>query len=140
MTPTETGRLKIGVGGALGRMGRAIIAAVEAREDAGVAALFDQPAHAGEAIGGQILGDLAEALAASDVVIDFSTPGASVELARRAAEAGITGPGHRRDRRLGRGGDGHRRGGGPRRHRAVGQFLAGGQSAAGPGRSGGAAT
>jgi 4-hydroxy-tetrahydrodipicolinate reductase len=88
MTRTETRRLKIGVGGALGRMGRAIIAAVEAREDAGVAALFDQPARAGEAVGGQVLGDLAAALAASDVVIDFSTPKASVALARGAAERG----------------------------------------------------
>ncbi len=84
---TQT-RLKIGVGGALGRMGRAILAAIEAREDAGVAAVFDQPARAGESLDGHRLGALDAVLAASDVVIDFSTPAASVALARRAAERG----------------------------------------------------
>jgi 4-hydroxy-tetrahydrodipicolinate reductase len=87
-TKARSSRLKIGVAGALGHMGRAVIAAVEAREDAAVAAVFDQPAHNGEAVEGFTLGDLAATLAASDVVIDFSTPKASVELARRAAERG----------------------------------------------------
>jgi 4-hydroxy-tetrahydrodipicolinate reductase len=80
--------LKIGVAGALGRMGRAVIAAVEARQDAGVAAVFDQPAHAGEIVDGHRLSGLDAVLATSDVVIDFTTPKASEALARRAAERG----------------------------------------------------
>jgi len=87
-TKARSSRLKIGIAGALGHMGRAVIAAVAVREDAVVTAVFDQPAHAGEAVDGHTLGDLAATLAASDVVIDFSTPKASVELARRAAERG----------------------------------------------------
>ena len=89
MSETQTkARLKFGVGGALGRMGRAIIAAIESREDASVAAVFDQPGRAGETVDGLKLGDLESVLAASDVLIDFSTPAASVALARRAAERG----------------------------------------------------
>ena len=81
-------RLRIGVGGGLGRMGRALIAAVEARADASVSSVFDQPARAGETVDGHVLGELEAVLAASDVLIDFSTPAASVALARRAAERG----------------------------------------------------
>jgi 4-hydroxy-tetrahydrodipicolinate reductase len=81
-------RLKIGVGGALGRMGQAVIAAVGARDDTAVSGAFDQPARTGESAGDLILGDLESVLAASAVVIDFSTPKAMVALARRAAERG----------------------------------------------------
>ena len=92
MSGTETRArptpLKIGVAGALGHMGRAVIAAVEARTDAGVAAVFDQPGHEGEVVDGHRLSDLDAVLAASDVVIDFTTPKASEALARRAAERG----------------------------------------------------
>ena len=88
MSESEIDRLKIGVAGALGRMGHAIIANIVARDDTVVAAVFDQPSRKGEPLDDFILGDLDAALAASDVVIDFSTPTASVELARRAAERG----------------------------------------------------
>ncbi|HEX4198366.1 MAG TPA: 4-hydroxy-tetrahydrodipicolinate reductase [Caulobacteraceae bacterium] len=88
MSDPETDRLKIGVAGALGRMGRAIIANVAARDDAVVAAAFDQPSRRGEPLDGLVLGDLDAALAASEVVIDFSTPTASVALARQAAARG----------------------------------------------------
>jgi 4-hydroxy-tetrahydrodipicolinate reductase len=80
--------LKIGVAGALGHMGRAVIAAVATRSDASVAAAFDLPGHAGGVVDGHRLGDLDAVLAASDVVIDFTTPKASEALARRAAERG----------------------------------------------------
>ena len=80
--------LRIGVAGALGRMGRAVAAAVEARDDAEIAALFDRPDLAGTAIGGRTLVSLAEAVAASEVVIDFSTPAASAALAAACAAAG----------------------------------------------------
>ncbi|HEY5008506.1 MAG TPA: 4-hydroxy-tetrahydrodipicolinate reductase [Caulobacteraceae bacterium] len=85
MRPTP---LKIGVAGALGHMGRAVIAVVEARADASVAAVFDQPGHEGDVVDGHTLSDLGGALAASDVVIDFTTPKASEALARRAAKRG----------------------------------------------------
>ena len=92
MSGTEiTGRrtpLRIGVAGALGHMGRAVIAAVGARQDARVAAVFDQPAHAGDVVDGHRLSDLGAVLAASEVVIDFTTPKASETLARGAAERG----------------------------------------------------
>jgi 4-hydroxy-tetrahydrodipicolinate reductase len=87
-TKGRTTPLKIGVAGALGHMGRAVIAAVTARADAGVAAVFDQPGREGELVDGHRLGDLDAVLAASEVVIDFTTPKASEALARRAAERG----------------------------------------------------
>jgi 4-hydroxy-tetrahydrodipicolinate reductase len=81
-------QLQIGVGGALGRMGQAVIAAVGARDDMAVSGAFDQPARAGETVAGHRLGELESVLSLSTVVVDFSTPKATVELARRAAERG----------------------------------------------------
>jgi len=63
-----------GISGARGRMGRAVSAVLDAREDVVVAARFDR-------------GETPD-LGLCDVVIDFSTPEASVELARAAAERG----------------------------------------------------
>ncbi|MBW8304255.1 MAG: 4-hydroxy-tetrahydrodipicolinate reductase [Brevundimonas sp.] len=60
-----------GISGARGRMGRAVSAALDAREDVVVAARFDR-------------GETPD-LSLCDVVIDFSTPEASVELARACA-------------------------------------------------------
>jgi 4-hydroxy-tetrahydrodipicolinate reductase len=76
--------VKIAVAGALGRMGRAIAAAAEADPALAVAARFDRPGAAGDGLVGA-----SEALAACDVVIDFTTPAASVDLAGAAAEAGV---------------------------------------------------
>ena len=81
-------RLRIGVAGALGHMGRAVIAAVEANESAELSAVFDLPGRAGQEVDGRKLTDAAQALTASDVVIDFSTAKASVALARMAATQG----------------------------------------------------
>ena len=64
-------------------MGRAVAAAVEAAPDAVVAARFDRPDAAGEGLVSQ-----AEALALSDVIVDFTLPAASVALAEAAAERG----------------------------------------------------
>jgi len=75
--------LKIGIAGALGRMGRAVAAAAEADPDVVVAARFDRPDLTGEGLVSQ-----GEALAASDVIIDFTLPAASVALARAAAARG----------------------------------------------------
>lgn len=68
--------LNIGVSGALGRMGLAIVSAVSGRADLCLAAQFDRP------------GATREHLAACDVIIDFSSPTASVALVGQAAARG----------------------------------------------------
>ena len=64
----------VGISGARGRMGRAVSTVLDAREDVVVAARFDR-------------GETAD-LSLCDVIIDFSTPDASVELARASAARG----------------------------------------------------
>lgn len=66
--------LHIGLSGARGRMGRAVSAVLDERDDLVVAARFDR-------------GETPD-LSLCDVVIDFSTAEASVEIARRCAERG----------------------------------------------------
>lgn len=63
-----------GISGARGRMGRAVSQALDLRSDVVVAARFDR----GETVD----------LSLCDVIIDFSTPEASVALAKACAEAG----------------------------------------------------
>ena len=63
-----------GISGARGRMGRAVSQVLDAREDVVVAARFDR-------------GETPD-LKLCDVIIDFSTPEASVELAKACAERG----------------------------------------------------
>ena len=63
-----------GISGAQGRMGRAVSQVLDAREDVVVATRFDR-------------GETPD-LSLCDVIIDFSTPEASVELARACAERG----------------------------------------------------
>ena len=63
-----------GISGARGRMGRAVSAVLDAREDVVVSARFDR----GES----------PDLSLCDVIIDFSTPEASVELAQACAARG----------------------------------------------------
>jgi 4-hydroxy-tetrahydrodipicolinate reductase len=70
------------VAGALGRMGRAVAAAIEARDGAVLAGRFDRPLEEGDSA------SIDAALAAAQVVIDFSTPDASADLARRCAANG----------------------------------------------------
>lgn len=76
--------LRIGIAGAMGRMGHAVAAAVDARDDAQVAARFDRPELA---VSGYVTRD--EALQAADVIIDFTMPEATVALARAAAAKGV---------------------------------------------------
>ncbi|HEX6860386.1 MAG TPA: 4-hydroxy-tetrahydrodipicolinate reductase [Caulobacteraceae bacterium] len=78
-----SGNVRVAIAGALGRMGRAVQAAVEDRPGMEIAALFDRPEAEGE---GLVSRD--EALDACDVVIDFTTADASVEIARLCAERG----------------------------------------------------
>jgi 4-hydroxy-tetrahydrodipicolinate reductase len=72
--------IKIAVGGVLGRMGHAMAAVVEADGASQLVARFDQPGAVGEGLTGRDA-----ALAAADVVIDFTTPAASVDLAEACA-------------------------------------------------------
>jgi 4-hydroxy-tetrahydrodipicolinate reductase len=79
--------LRIGIAGALGRMGRAIGAVLDGRADAMVAAAFDKPGTEGQAWGAMALGGAQDA-ALCDVLVDFTTPAASVALAQAAAARG----------------------------------------------------
>lgn len=81
------GALRVGLSGALGRMGRALAAALEGRSDASVAVAFDRPGTEGQAFGGVTLGRPQDA-AGCDVVIDFSVAAASAALAEAAAARG----------------------------------------------------
>ena len=79
--------VRIGIAGALGRMGRAIAAGLEGRPDAVVALGFDRPGTEGQPWrDGQLRS--AEDVGGCDVVVDFTTPAASVALARAAAARG----------------------------------------------------
>ncbi|MDP2011620.1 MAG: 4-hydroxy-tetrahydrodipicolinate reductase [Phenylobacterium sp.] len=78
-----TAPIRIAIAGALGRMGQAIAAVVEGRDDVVLAARFDRPD-----VTAQGLVSRDEALAACDVVIDFTTPAASVALAQHCAQRG----------------------------------------------------
>jgi 4-hydroxy-tetrahydrodipicolinate reductase len=76
--------VRIAVAGALGRMGQAICAIVEARPDTALAARFDRPGTEGQ--GGLV--SQHEALNAADIVIDFTVGSASATLALQCAERG----------------------------------------------------
>src|SRR4051794_9147688 len=64
-------------------MGQAVAQVVEADPALALAARFGRPG------GGEDLASEAEALAAADVVIDFTNAAASAALARRAAARGV---------------------------------------------------
>jgi 4-hydroxy-tetrahydrodipicolinate reductase len=92
--------LRIVVGGATGRMGRAVLRAVVQSEDLTLAGAlapasnYDIGKDAGELAGcGRmniaLTADASAALSAADALVDFSTPGASVELAQAAAGARV---------------------------------------------------
>lgn len=88
-----SGRIKIGISGALGRMGRAVAAAADARDDVEVGAIYDRPGSEGqiaehEGARGRVLVARDAALAGCDVVVDFSTPEATAQLVERAVALG----------------------------------------------------
>jgi 4-hydroxy-tetrahydrodipicolinate reductase len=80
--------IRVGVGGALGRMGQAIITVTKARAGLNLAALYDRAGTEGEVAAGLVLASSGAAMAACDVVIDFSTAEAATELAEAAAARG----------------------------------------------------
>ena len=75
--------IDIAVAGALGRMGQAVATVISGRQDVRLSARFDRP---GTAEDGLVEADAA--LAVAQVVIDFTTPAASVALAQSAAARG----------------------------------------------------
>jgi 4-hydroxy-tetrahydrodipicolinate reductase len=75
--------LKIAIAGALGRMGRQMAESVAADPRLQLVARFHRPGSMGEGLDGRD-----EALTLADVVIDFTTPSASAELARACAARG----------------------------------------------------
>jgi len=80
--------VRIGLAGALGRMGAAVAAQIAARDDVTLAAVFDRPDTVGQTAQGLTLVTAEEAIAVSDVIVDFSTPAASVILAQTCAAQG----------------------------------------------------
>ncbi|MBZ9851655.1 4-hydroxy-tetrahydrodipicolinate reductase [Mesorhizobium sp. CA14] len=75
--------LKIAIAGALGRMGRQMAESVAADPRLELVARFHRPGSTGEG-----LVERDEALALADVVVDFTTPAASAELATACAARG----------------------------------------------------
>ena len=92
--------MQIAVMGASGRMGQMLVRLVTDAPDLHLCAALERPGHdwqgrdVGQAMGGAALGvavsdDLDAALARADAVIDFTAPAVTVDLARRAAQAGV---------------------------------------------------
>lgn len=79
---------RIGVAGALGRMGRAVETLVAGRQDVRLAARLDRPGAQDLGDGATPLTDFITAAAACDVIVDFSTAAASAALAAAAAAHG----------------------------------------------------
>ncbi|WP_394805439.1 4-hydroxy-tetrahydrodipicolinate reductase [Kordiimonas aestuarii] len=85
--------VKIGILGAMGRMGRAIAAEVIEAEGMELVAVCDRPDHAQigklyPGSGASLVSGAAQVFAEADVVIDFTPPGATADHARLAAEHG----------------------------------------------------
>ncbi|MBN2759435.1 MAG: 4-hydroxy-tetrahydrodipicolinate reductase [Rhodobacteraceae bacterium] len=91
---------KIAVFGVSGRMGQMLVREIDAASDATLSAAVERAGHGwvgqdlGQMMGGAardliVTDDIDTALAASDVIIDFTAPAATVALARRAADAGV---------------------------------------------------
>ena len=92
--------LRIVIAGAGGRMGRTLIKAIAEQDGLTLAGALEHDASthlgadAGVVAGGPALGvaiesDTAARLGGADVVVDFSSPGATVRLAGQAAVAGV---------------------------------------------------
>jgi len=82
------GPIRIGVAGALGRMGGAVVEELAQQSEFTLAALFDRPECEGTRLGDHNLTDAKAALALCDTIIDFSAGDASAALARLAADGG----------------------------------------------------
>lgn len=100
MDKTMTAQAKIAVTGVSGRMGQMLIQTIAASEHAVLVGALERTGHAwvgrdlGEAMGGQpdgvVVTDQVEAaLSDAQVMIDFTTPQATLRFAQAAAKAGI---------------------------------------------------
>jgi len=76
------GPLRIGVGGARGRMGQAVAKAVATRSDAVIAAAYDQFKYHGQSVGDLTLTFSNSAIPLCDVIIEFTSGEASGRLAK----------------------------------------------------------
>ena len=85
---TATKPIRIGLSGALGRMGRACAEVVRARPDLELTALIARPDMVGRDVDGLTIMTAEQALPLCDVLVDFSTPQLSGELATLAAGRG----------------------------------------------------
>ena len=88
-----SGKIRIGIAGALGRMGKAVAKACQDRDEVEIAALYDRPGSEGqiaehEGGGGRVLVTREAALETCDAIIDFTTPEATVQLVGRAVARG----------------------------------------------------
>jgi 4-hydroxy-tetrahydrodipicolinate reductase len=86
-------RIKVGVSGGLGRMGRTVIPLLDAHVDVELTAICHRPGTEGtlayyDSIGERALVRAGDALERCDVIIDFTTPEASLELIRSAGSRG----------------------------------------------------
>jgi len=80
--------LRLGVAGALGHMGEAVIAIASERDDVELAAAFGRPGGPAASLPSVELTTAERALLICDVIIDFTTAQASTALARIAAPRG----------------------------------------------------
>ena len=83
-----TEAVRVGVAGALGRMGRAVEALAAGRKDIRICARLDRPGATDPAAHAVSLSDFGAAAKDCDVIIDFSTAAASAALATAAAARG----------------------------------------------------
>ena len=86
------GTRRVLVVGALGRMGRCVRTALEREPTLVLGAGLEEKGHPGQGTvlehGVEVSDDVAAAVAACDVAIDFSVPAATLAIARAAADAG----------------------------------------------------
>jgi 4-hydroxy-tetrahydrodipicolinate reductase len=83
--------IRIGVGGALGRMGRAVSALARDRPGCVLAGRFDRRDATDGLDESPALGSLEDVLGSCDVIVDFSTAPATASLARAAVRKGVGG-------------------------------------------------
>ena len=87
----EGANIRIGVAGALGRMGRVVAAAVDARPGLELAALFDRAGSEGASVDGRTLVSRDQALDSCDILVDFTVGSASAQLAELVGGRGRPG-------------------------------------------------
>ena len=79
---------RIGICGAMGRMGAAMARMLEGRDDLRITAVFDRPGTEGQSLDGRTLVTPEAAVGVCDVVVDFTNGEASAALATLAARPG----------------------------------------------------